>query len=49
VAGHNHDTDNVQSDFVQNVLEVFVRRKPNLPVSESAKALAKREETSPAG
>jgi hypothetical protein len=48
VARHNHVTDNVKSEGVQKVSSRLVRRKQNLPVSESAKALAKRKETSPA-
>jgi len=48
VARHNHATDNVKSEGVQKVFSRLVRRKQNLPVSESAKVLAKREETSPA-
>jgi len=47
VARHNHATDNVKSEGIQKVSSRLVRRKQNLPVSESAKALAKREETSP--
>ena len=47
VARHNHATDNVKSEGVQKVFSRLVRRKQNLPVSESAKALAKRKETSP--
>jgi hypothetical protein len=47
VARHNHATDNVKSEGVQKVFSRLVRRKQNLPVSESAEALAKRKETSP--
>jgi hypothetical protein len=46
VARHNHATDNVKSEGVQKVFLKLLRRKQNLPVSESAKALAKRKETS---
>ena len=58
MAGHSHaTTDNVKSDCVRKVLLPFVHPSQTLPVrnsqqgvpvSESAKALAKREETSPA-
>ena len=41
--------ENVKSDCVQRLLAPFERRKQNILVSESAKALAKREEASPAG
>jgi hypothetical protein len=47
VARHNHATDNVKSEGVQKVFSRLGRRKQNLPVSASAKALAKRKETSP--
>jgi hypothetical protein len=40
VARHDHATDNVKSEGVQKVFSRLVRRKQNLPVSESAKALA---------